>query len=313
MTASHSRMAAVIVTYNAAPVIEDCLRSVGAAGPAEIVVVDNASSDATADVVRQTFPDVCLVQNPENIGYGAAANRGVRLTTTPYVLVLNPDVVVPPDALRALSAYLDTNPAVGVAGPRLQNGDGSLQRSTCGFPTTFDSILAETGLHSLVARVPWLRDRSLRTWAHDRCREVPCVLGAALAVRRSAFDAAGGFNESFFLYSEEVDLCRRLASMGLPTHYAPVTTVVHIGGASGGTTTLGLRRQYIRSKRAYLRRHASRSTAAGVTAVLWAAEGARLMREVLRSVAGPRARDPRPHCAVRERFRLVVDRDLWTG
>src|SRR5262249_11131009 len=150
-----------------------------------------------------------------------------------YVLLLNSDTLLAPGALAALAQYLDAHPRAAIAGPRLRNADGSLQPSCHPFLGTMQSFLEKSVVARALARLPVVRDHYLLVnSSHAAPRVVPWVLGAALAIRRSAFDQVGGFDESFFLYAEEVDLCYRLKAAGWEVHFAPVTDVVHVGGAS---------------------------------------------------------------------------------
>lgn len=220
-----SEMAVVIINYNTVDHLRTCLASLRATGAREIVVKDNGSTDGSVEMVQAEFPDVRVHPDFGNPGYGAAANQGVAATGARYVAVINSDTVFEPDGLTALSAYLDEHPKVGIVGPRLHNPDGSLQNSARAFfkPVT---------VRPLVKLIPGVRARSIYTWAHDHDRAVPWVVGAVLAMRRSAFDAVGGFDPSYFMYSEEVDLCWRMWEAGWEVHFTPRAVVMHVGGAS---------------------------------------------------------------------------------
>jgi GT2 family glycosyltransferase len=192
------------------------------------------------------------------------------------------------------------------------NADGSLQRSAYPYPSARDILLGESGMHLLLRRVPFLRERSYRTWSHTTARWVPWVLGAALAIRRSAFDAVGGFDARYFMYGEEVDLCRRLARAGFETHFAPVTTVVHLGGASTGKRSAAMRRELLISRRRYLLRHESPRAAARVLRALRTIVAARLTRDALMLLL---ARDPARRMRLRSSMaswrELLAERGLW--
>ena len=304
-------MAVAIVSFNTRALLDACLASVAAACPAETVVVDNGSADGSIELVRERYGDVQLVVCERNRGYGAAANRAIAACNAAYVLLLNGDTVVATDALGALETYLEDHPRAAVVGPRLEYPDGTLQRSTYPDPSVADTLLGETGLHLLTRRVPYLSERSLRTWRHDVARAVPWVLGAALAIRREAFEAVGGFDEGFFLYGEEVDLCRRLAAAGYETHFAPVTTVVHVGGASTRQRP-GAQREYLVSNRRNLVARESRGTAARVLATLRAISGARLVRDsVSLQLTRDAERRRRLEASVLAYKGLLRERELW--
>jgi N-acetylglucosaminyl-diphospho-decaprenol L-rhamnosyltransferase len=274
-------MAVVVVSFNTRDILERCLQSVIAASPVETVVVDNGSSDGSVSVVRTRFPSVRLIESQQNLGYGGAANRGIAACSAPAVLLLNGDTVIAPDALGALGGYLAGRPRVAIVGPKLVNLDGSLQRSIYGHHSAAQTLLLESGMHLIMRHLPLLRERFYPTSSHTEARRVPWVLGAALAIRRSAFEAVGGFDDTYFMYGEEVDLCQRLEREGFETHFAPVTAVVRLGGASSSERWAALRRELLLSRRRYLLRHESPRTAARVLWVLRAAAAARLVRDVI--------------------------------
>jgi GT2 family glycosyltransferase len=306
------RLAVAVVSFDTRDVLEPCLESVMAARPVELVVVDNGSGDGSVELVQSRFPEATLVLNERNRGYGAAANQAFAACAAPGMLLLNSDTVVAQDALSNLGRYLAEQPRVGVVGPRLVNADGTLQPSTFGFPSVADLLLADTGLHLLVRRLPLLREAFLRTWGHDVARAVPWVRGAALAIRRTAFETVGGFDEDYFMYWEEVDFCRRLADAGFETHYAPVTSVLHVGGVSTGRHSSEMRREWLVGFRRYLRRHEPRRSAAAVLGLLRVFGQARATRDAARLRL---ARDPvrrrRLADAVAGRQALLGERDLW--
>ena len=305
-------LAVAVVSYQTRDELERCLLSVRAARPAETVVVDNGSTDGSIELVRERFADMRLVVSEHNAGYGAAANAAIAACSAPAVLLLNSDTELEPDALPALGRYLAEHPAAAIVGPRLVDADGSLQPSTLAYPTAADMLMGDTGLHRLVRRLPLARERFLRTWAHDRARAVPWVTGAALAIRRSAFDAVGGFDERYFMYWEEADLCRRLAGAGFETHYAPVTTVLHARSASTAKQPVAMRREWLVSYRRYLATHVSRRSSTAQLGLLRAFATARAARDVVRLRL---ARDPERRRALRTSVdgwgSLLRDRELW--
>jgi GT2 family glycosyltransferase len=213
-----SRMAVAIINWNTRDLLRACLATVLAERAEEVVVVDNGSYDGSIEMVRREFPTVRLKVLPSNPGYGAASNIAFRLCTAEYVLLLNSDTEVRPGALAALTRALDARPRVGIVGPRLENVDGSLQRSVFPFPSPFISLLKRQPLAAIVSRLPGLREHYPLNWGHDGERRVPWVLGAAQAIRRASFDAVGGFDESYVMYFE--------------TRFDPSATIMHVGGAA---------------------------------------------------------------------------------
>lgn len=267
----------VLVSHNTRGLLLAALASVEDAG--EVVVVDNASTDGSAEAVRRAFPRVRVLENAGNPGYGAAANQGIAACSAPFVLLLNSDTVVRPDALRALAGYLESHPRAGLAGPRLENPDGTLQRSCFAFLGTARLAIEKSPLGRRLASIPALRDRWLiHHGPHDRPRTAPWVLGAALALRREAFEAVGGFDPDFFLYAEEVDLCYRLWEAGWEVHFAPVATVVHVGGASTAPRRAEMEAQRTESARRFYRRHYSPLRVAVLDGLIRTATGLRRVR-----------------------------------
>jgi GT2 family glycosyltransferase len=250
--------AVAIVNYNTREHLRTCLASVESEAPSEVVVVDNASSDHSVEMVKADFPWVTLRENKINPGYGAAANRAIACCTAKYVLLLNSDTLLRHGAIQALASYLDSHPRAAIVGPRLINPNGTVQGSCYPFPTPVNTLLVNTSLGRLVGYVPLLRDYYLPTWRHNTARLVDWVKGAALAIRREAFEAVGGFDESFFMYCEETDLCYRLWSAGWQVHFAPVTSVVHIGGVSTMQVRTDMAVQFFASLKQFYERHYSK-------------------------------------------------------
>ncbi len=224
-------VAAVVVNYNARDHLVECVRSLRAGGVARVVVVDNASADGLGEALAVADPGAVFVPTGGNLGFGTAANRGVAATTTPYVLILNPDVVVRPGAVEALAAALDADARLAVVGPRVDNPDGTLYPSARRFPD-----LPVAAGHAFLGLVrPSNRfTRSYRMLDADRSRPGPVdwVSGTCMLARRSAFDAVGGFDEAYFMYVEDVDLCWRFWRAGWRVGYEPAARVTHAVGAS---------------------------------------------------------------------------------
>ena len=203
----------VVVSYNTADLIGECLASVesGQGVPLEIFVVDNASSDGSAAAVRKGFPAVHLVENRENRGFGAANNQVLSLCRGRYLVLLNPDAVVRPGAFREMAAHMDANPRVGLAGPRITNPDGSHQDSVSfRYPGQKHTSGELAGLAGSIA----------------------CVMGACQIIRPELMRRIGGFDEDFFLYGEDQDLCLRIRESGYEIGYVESAEVVHHGGKS---------------------------------------------------------------------------------
>jgi GT2 family glycosyltransferase len=251
-------IAVVIVNYNTRDYLRQCLATVLLEEPGEIIVVDNGSSDGSAEMVRTSYPSVTLFDNSWNRGYGAAANQGITRCTAKYVLLLNSDTLLLTGALAALTTYLDQHPSVAIVGPRLVNPDATLQPSCYAFPGTLKWFLHYEVSGQLIRRIPILRDYQQRAWPHSQAQAVPWVMGAALVIRRAAFEAVGGFDESYFMYCEETDLAYRLKAINWQIHFAPVATVMHVGQASTNQYRTAMAIQHIASRLLFYRKHYSR-------------------------------------------------------
>jgi N-acetylglucosaminyl-diphospho-decaprenol L-rhamnosyltransferase len=249
------RLAIVVVSYEARATLLaglDALRA-HASVPFELVVVDNASTDGSADAVRARHPDALVLANAENVGFARACNQGWRASRAPHVLFLNPDAEVTPGAVGTLVGLLESRPAVGVVGPRTRGSDGTIQVSTGPDLTP----LAELRQRRLVLGVARREARALAEAEalHAREHEPAWVSGSCLVARRAALEAVGGFDEGFFLYEEDADLCRRLRDAGWGIVFTPEAEVRHHLGRSMSRAPRRARLEYHRSHRLYYRRH----------------------------------------------------------
>ena len=225
-------VAAIVVNYNAADHIGACLRSIAANGVDQVVVVDNNSTDDSFDVVHAD--GAFWLPAGSNLGYGKGANLGTRAAEAAdaqYLLICNPDVEVSQGAVARLVDALERDPSIGVVGPAIRNPDGSLYPSARTFPDMVDAI--GHGLLGLVTPGNrFTRRYRLLDWDHSHPSEVDWVSGACFLCRREAWDAVGGFDPSYFMYLEDVDLCWRLAGAGWKVAYEPVAGAVHVQGVS---------------------------------------------------------------------------------
>ena len=225
----------IIVNWNSRALIRQCLASLVACcrlDDLEIIVVDSGSFDGCGDMLAAEFPAVRFLQCPDNVGFARANNLASRHAQGRQLLFLNPDTLLSEDSPDRLSRRLEELPRAGALGCRLLNTDQTVQTSCIqSFPTVLNQMLD----------AQWLRQRFPRSrlWGmaalYDDSRlpsPVPAISGACLAVNRDAFEAVGGFTESYFMYGEDMDLCRKLHDAGWGVYYTPETSLVHIGGGS---------------------------------------------------------------------------------
>ena len=245
----------VVVSFETRELLRECLASVIEDGAAEVIVVDNASSDGSAEMVSSDFPTARLVVNAVNVGYGSAANQGVRTCPLSTVLLLNADTRVRPGTLGALGVYLEEHPTAALVGPRIVDEAGVRQPSCFPFPDPLHTFLDTTVVGGLARALPSLRRRWPTAYLPESGSSVPWLLGAALAIRREPFLGLGGFDEAFFLYSEEVDLCYRVTQAGWEVHFTPNATVVHTGGASTRQQSLETEPRRYFATQDFYRRH----------------------------------------------------------
>lgn len=249
-------ISAVIVSYNTRDMTLRCLTALNAelgGMAAEVFVVDNGSTDGSAEATREAFPAVSVIDLGRNAGFGAANNVAFARATGEYALLLNSDAFVRPGAITALVAAAGYDQRLAVIGPRLLNGDGSLQPSCYKFPSPWRALCENTLLTAAFPNHPLLGD--FRTWPHNQPREVGFVIGACMLVRRSAIEEVGGFDEGFFLYAEEADWCRRFWKAGWRVLFTPAAEVVHLGGGSGKEQPAKVFCEFHRAQERFQRKH----------------------------------------------------------
>jgi GT2 family glycosyltransferase len=247
-----------IVSYNTRELTLHAAEAARAAArglDAAVLVADNGSTDGTPEAVRAAFPDAEVLVHADNPGYGAALNRAFARLPGAYMCALNADVLLAPESLRILRAYLADHPECALAGPSLTGRDGEPQPSCKRFPTVGFAVAELFALHALAPRNPWNRRFYYRDEDLHRPARVETVSGAAMLIRGDAFRKIGGFDEGFRMYYEETDLCRRLRDAGFAVAFCPEARAVHWHGASTIQTSVRHVEYYLSYVRYFHKHH----------------------------------------------------------
>jgi GT2 family glycosyltransferase len=262
----------IIVNWNTRDLLSRCLKAVYSnlgKLDAEVLVVDNASSDDSIEYIQREYPQVRIFQNEDNIGFSRANNRGIAEARGRYYLLLNTDTFVHPNALETLVRFMDEHPEAGAGGCRLYYEDGSLQRSCTSFPTLSTELWQALWLDRIFPESKIFGKYWMTYWDFNDVREVDSIIGACMMLRRETINEVGAFDESYFMYSEEVDLCYRMKKAGWKVLFTPKATATHIWGGTSKriqeeTTFLRL----YRSRMKFFRKHYGRPAAFGFKLVL---------------------------------------------
>src|SRR5256714_12219003 len=229
------KLSIVIICWNDLRVIQDCLRSIYEGTRStefEVIVSDNGSTDGSIAFIRENFPQVHVLENGINLRFGKGNNVGIRASKGEYVLILNPDTIIHDGTLDEWLRFADQHPEAGAFGCRVHNADGSYQESARPFPTAWRDLIAALYMRPLgLMSDRFLSDRYSR-WKGDTEREVDWQSGCCLLLRGELLKQLGGFDEQFFYYYEEVDLCRRVWQAGHSILYTPKVSITHLGGQS---------------------------------------------------------------------------------
>jgi hypothetical protein len=255
----------VIVAWNARAYTLECLTSLHRQEPSlaiEIIVVDNASTDGTAEAVTERFPSVRLIRNAKNCGFAKANNQGIQASRGRYLGLVNSDVVLPQQCLSHLLAYMDANPDIGLLGPKMLTPTGDVGCSVMRFPTAWNTFCCALGFSGFM----------MKGFSYDRTGDVEVLTGWFWVVRRSAFEKVGGLDEQFFMYGEDIDWSRRFHNGSWRVVYYANVEALHYGGAS---SKIAPARFYIEMRRAnlqYYRKYHGRLSRVGYWLAVWSHE-----------------------------------------
>jgi N-acetylglucosaminyl-diphospho-decaprenol L-rhamnosyltransferase len=256
-TTGRTTVDVVVVSYNSRDELRECVDPFLANPDTNVIVVDNASPDRSLDAVRDL--PVTAIQLPRNDGFATGVNAGWRAGSSPYVLILNPDAQIDDASLLTLARVLDEEPQVGAAAPRIHHEDGSLDYSQRLFPRLRSTYAQALFLHRVFPRATWTDELVRDDEAYARRGAPDWVSGACILVRRDVLAELGGLDEAFFMYCEDIDLCRRLRSSGYQLVFEPTASVLHLGGASAPRA--GLLPALAASRVRYARKHRGRVVA----------------------------------------------------
>lgn len=230
-------LSVVVLNYNTRELLKDCLRSIETSNDGldvQLIVVDNASPDGSAAMVRETFPGVHLIENSENVGFTRGNNQGIEAAEAPYILVLNQDTVIKPGALGGMLRYMESNPRTGIVGPRLVDGSGEYQQS-CHYFTLLKARYALLFLMTMMGSsgIESLGMSTNPNNGDEAPAEVDWVYGACMLVRRELLESVGPFDENIFAYGEDMEFCYRAHKDGWRVVYLPEAEIIHYGNRSG--------------------------------------------------------------------------------
>jgi len=249
----------IIVSWNVKEYLEKCLESIFENPPQfdfEIIVVDNASTDKSSQMVKKKFPQVKLIENKENLGFAKANNQGIRESPGKYILLLNPDTVVLPGAIDKLIKFMEEHKETGVVAPKILNPDKTLQPSCLAFPTLSAMFVRAIFIEGLWPNNPITRYYLMKDFDFQSEAEVDQPMGAALMIRRAVLDQVGLFDEESFMFFDEVDLCFRIKKAGWKIYFTPRAEITHYMARSIKKWGIfNLSRHWTRSRNHYFYKH----------------------------------------------------------
>jgi hypothetical protein len=251
----------IIVSWNTREILRHCLRSVyenAGAVDFQVIVVDNASADGSAEMVAKDFPQVQLIANPDNRGFAAANNQGMALARGRYILLLNSDTIVLDKAIEKTAAFAAEHPKAAVVGCRVLNADHTIQNSCFMFPSALNLLLSFTYGYKLFPKSRFWGREQMTHWDRSDARAVDVISGCFMLVRREAIEQVGRMDEAFFMYAEETDWCYRFRQAGWTVMFVPSASIIHLGGASSQQVVSKMRLQVSGSILYFLKKHKSR-------------------------------------------------------
>ncbi len=230
-----TEVSVVVVNWNTQDILRDCLRSIyEQCGEIdlEVIVIDNASTDGSVEMVKKDFPQVTLIENPQNRGFAAANNQGIAVAQGRYVMLLNSDTVILDKAVEKTISFADAHPKAAVMGCRVFNPDRTLQPTCFMFPSILNMLLSSTYLYKLFPKSKFFGREQMTWWDRNDIKEVDVVTGCFMLIRQKAIQQVGTMDEQFFMYGEETDWCYRFKEAGWKILFTPCAEIIHLGGQS---------------------------------------------------------------------------------
>jgi len=258
----------IIVNYNVKEFLQNLIHSIEKATlnlTKEIIIVDNASDDGSVDFIKDKFPEVKLIANKKNLGFGKANNLGLKIAAGEYILLINPDTLVAEDTFEKMIQFFNDTPAAGLAGCKILNPDGTLQLACRrSFPGPWTSFTKVTGLSTLFPKSKIFARYNLTYLDENKSYEVDAISGSFMMMRRSVYDKVGGFDEQFFMYGEDLDLCYRIQKSGFKVYYVYSTQIIHYKGESTKRSSLDETRVFYNAMHLFVKKHLSSSLLVGM-------------------------------------------------
>jgi len=254
-------LSVIIVNYNVKEFLLNLLHSVEKASSyisKEIIVIDNASDDGSVEAIKQKFPSVRLIENKSNVGFGKANNQGLKIAQGKYLLFINPDCIVSEDTFTKMISFFDSHPDCGLAGCKILNSDGTLQLACRrSFPGPWTSFTKVTGLSNLFPKSKIFARYNLTYLDENKTYEVDAVSGSFMMMRKDVYEKTGGFDEKFFMYGEDLDLCYRVQKSGFKVYYVHDTQVIHYKGESTKRSNLDDTKLFYDAMHLFVKKHLS--------------------------------------------------------
>jgi hypothetical protein len=267
------KISVVIVSWNTKNYLDKCLHSLkgkaGAGFDLEVIVIDNNSNDKSATMVKENYPDIKLIENETNLGFARANNIGIEKASGKYILLLNPDTEIFENSIEKMVEVLRKDNAVGAVGPKILNSDGTIQYECArNFPTVLSEFFVTSTIYKRFPANKFAGRYLITYWNHEDSRDVACISGACMLIRKRCFDSIGLLDESFFMYAEDTDFCYRLNKKGYSIRYVAESEIIHHWGKSSEQAPVNMSRESKESIFKFFRKHYGFLTAARYRAMI---------------------------------------------